>query len=370
MGSSGSRLLPFTLFAVSLVFALTGCSRQKPAPESENASPRVAVKGRQLLVDGRPFIMRGFDYTSCPVGKDFNHCWSVNPEEYEEDFARIEAMNANTIRLFGAEPYTDTMLDAARRHGLRVILGYWVHEKDLGDTSRRERMKREFVAMIRRYRHHPAVLMWVFGCEVNGRIPAEMKPTWYRLVNEACARGKAEDSRPMTTANLGSADIGQEAFHSDDASMTSLDLWGVNEFWHPSLGGMLDNVYWSSKKPIWSEQVGIEAFNAATGREDEEMQAAFLEGMWRSVLPHLSATNEDGIYVGLTFFEWSDEWWKSSGRDLRSHDTAADWYCDPYPDSSIQEEWFGIAAIAPDTTARRLRAAYERLGRCWAELPR
>ncbi|NCC50891.1 MAG: hypothetical protein EOM20_06700 [Spartobacteria bacterium] len=355
-------LVLFLAGNMARLFAMDEAPPARPLPD-------VKVEDRTLRVNGEPFVMRGVCYSPTPVGKDYRYNWSQDKENYLSDFKMLNEMGCNTIRVFGAQPYSEALLDAAYEHGLHVIIGYWVsHEVDLADPSVQSNLLDEFTRIVKRHRHHPAVLIWQFGTEVSEHNETGYSKDWYQLVERAAKAAHALDNRPVSTAEVNGDKIGDPGLCSTDAEMPHLDLWAVNTFGDIRLRAVWEHVSLLTDKPIWFEQIGIDAYNAQTASEDEEMQAEVVRTLWESIEPQLSATQPTGICVGCTMFEWSDEWWKANlegGNDF--HDTAQSWECPPYPDPSIQEEWFGIVAVEPGTSTRRPRKAYYALKDLWSK---
>ena len=356
-------------FFIGVLAALVSLYVIQPvfAEATGSHSVKIEVTGKQLFVNGKPFTIKGLCYSPMPVGYDYSYNWSEHPEIYENDFRLMKEMGCNTIRIFGAEPYSRKMLDAALKNNLYVIIGYWVSwEDDLSDPMVRSRMKSEFEEMVNRYKGHPAVLMWVFGCEVNTGSKWGSTQYWYTLLEEAAALAHRLDNRPVTTPEVDAKNIGNSALKADDASLKHLDLWAVNVFWDEFLGNAFSKCASRTKKPFWFEQIGHDAYNSKTRSEDEDMQAAFISKLWLRIAKNLSAEDPQKNCIGATFFEWSDEWWKSSkGKSYTIHDTIEDWRGGSNIDPSIQEEWFGIVAINPDNYNRRLRKAYFTLQEYW-----
>ncbi|MEM2875220.1 MAG: hypothetical protein QW567_04310, partial [Candidatus Hadarchaeales archaeon] len=78
----------------------------------------VTVSGRQLLVNGSPFTVRGACYSPTPAGNGPDFFWWADPDIYENDFENLRSMGANTIRTYnaGIVYFTDTY--------------YWVYHDD------------------------------------------------------------------------------------------------------------------------------------------------------------------------------------------------------------------------------------------------
>ena len=76
-----------------------------PIINPTNAVTKVTIKGRQLLVNGNPFIIRGVGYSPTPIGEDpeskYKDFYSYKYKDiYDRDIPLIRGMGANTIRLW------------------------------------------------------------------------------------------------------------------------------------------------------------------------------------------------------------------------------------------------------------------------------
>lgn len=142
----------------------------------------VAINGRQILVNGLPFIVKGIGYSPIPIGVE---PWSAPPYGdyytadksfvYERDLPLLRQMAANTIRLWGWNNTANhnDFLDKAYNNGVNpiyVIVSFWMRESvypDISSPAARARIKADFRNMVALHKNHPAVLMWAIGNELN-----------------------------------------------------------------------------------------------------------------------------------------------------------------------------------------------------------
>src|SRR5688572_14194032 len=215
----------------------------------------VTVSGRQLLVDGTPFTVKGVNYSPTPVGSSVAgasggctgpYQWWTDQAIYNADFLLIKRIGANTIRAYAILNDTSptavlqvrAMLDAAEANGLYVIMNFYPsHFVDPTVPATQAAWQADFVAGINAYEDHAAVLIWEFANENN--LDNGQNAGWYPLVQTILTAGKAADANhPMMTVE-GETDvidytIGSVPRSANDASMTSLDIWGVNAYRGPT----------------------------------------------------------------------------------------------------------------------------------------
>lgn len=332
------------------------------------ARAAVTVEGRNLLVDGAPYTIKGVCYQPTPVGYNNTtavYAWWNDAPLYTADLALLKAMGANTVRVYDGTNMSAGFLDAASAQGIRVVMGYYVDPAKINppDTA----MMDGFVSMIQTWKSHPAVLMWMFGNEVIYPLSASNsdKTAWYTCLSSACVRAHAEDSaHPVGTAHQGIGDIG--SVYADSTTLSALDVWGINVYDGPSFGNTFAVMAASTTKPYFFTEWGADAYNSLVSAEDERMQSECVAAQWGEIAANLAVNGK--TCSGGTVFEWSDEWWKNwsdTGADDPNHDIIADWTNTDYSDPGMQEEWWGIVAITSGTTTRRLRLAYYALQDAW-----
>jgi hypothetical protein len=129
-------------------------------PNSHAGASSVQVQGRQLLVDGEPFVVNGMAYAPVGICENWQAGWADRADRYSVDFPLIAASGANTVRLYA--PITSTaMLDAAWAAGLYVIPTYQPDTAQLTCAAGRDFMRDRFVEMVMDWKDHPAILFWL-----------------------------------------------------------------------------------------------------------------------------------------------------------------------------------------------------------------
>ena len=111
-------------------------------------------------------------------------------------------------------------------------------------------------------------------------------------------------------------------------------------------------------KPLLLAEFGADSYDAYLKREDQNMQAFFLQSQWSQIYENL-ANNKMGAgnCIGGTVFEWTDEWWKhnqDNPEGWSQQDTLSSWSNGSYyydiragGNKNMNEEWFGVVAISP-----------------------
>jgi hypothetical protein len=172
------------------------------------AAGEVAVRGADILVDGRPFPIRG--------------------AAAEGRLAELKALGATTVRTYGGDP--GPVLAEAGRLGLKMIAGLWLEPPrrgfDYRDRPRVEAQLASFRALVERYRGSPALLAWGIGNEVESEL-TDASLVW-PAIEEAARLVKSLDPKHPTMAVL--AEAGGDKVARLMAQAPSIDILGVNTY--------------------------------------------------------------------------------------------------------------------------------------------
>ena len=134
-------------------------------------------EGSHLLVDGKPFLIRGVCYTPIPVGKDYEYnFWGDASQPWILDGKQMKSLGVNTVRFYrlGKNPQQVRRVinDLYRRYGIRSLVGTYMGFWDwpppnYTDEALKHKVRQEVIEMVKLYKDSPGVLMWVLGNENN-----------------------------------------------------------------------------------------------------------------------------------------------------------------------------------------------------------
>ena len=140
----------------------------------------------------------------------------------------LKEAGGNTIRTWGLEN-AQAILDEAHSLGLKVMLGFWVqHERHGFDYNDDEKVKNQlegFRLAVRKYKNHPALLMWGIGNEYE--LEYSNTKVW-AAVNDIAKMVHDEDkNHPTSTVTAG---INAEKLKFIMEVMTEIDIYGINTY--------------------------------------------------------------------------------------------------------------------------------------------
>lgn len=339
-----------------------------PSQHKPPSTGRVRVEGRQLLVDGQPFQVRGVGYSPVPIGKRVSEVATTmysDPAIWGRDLPVLRAMHANTIRTWG-EVTSHELLRAAYNDGhdpIYAIMGFWVEpSRDLHDPAVRADIIAQFRRYVAEYKDEPGVLMWGVGNEVNmGYMGA--KSDWYSLLNDlgwAAYEVEGAAYHPVATANWEILGIGDALAGASDADLPNLDVWGLTAYRGRDFGDLFAAYPARSAKPLWIAEFGVDAWDRHAGAENPAAQADYDGALWDALAAH------PDLCLGGTVMAYMDEWWKAGNP---AQQTPGGFPNPFFPDGQMDEAYFGLVSVqpqpgGPDTV--HPRAAYTALQQRWS----
>ncbi len=209
-----------SLLMLILTLTGTGCSGDKGTGQAEGPIP-VAI----VVEDGKYNLLRN------------NEPYYIKGAGGQTHLSKVVAAGGNSIRLWSTIDENqesgltvEEILNQADSLGLTVTLGLWVkhprHDRSFYDDTLLVRKQLEtFREDVRRYMHHPSLLMWAVGNEVH--LHSEELKVW-DAVNEIAAMIKSEDPHHLVTTIT--AGISPSLIASIQDRVPEIDLIGVNMY--------------------------------------------------------------------------------------------------------------------------------------------
>jgi len=191
------------VFAVALAL---GVVTSRAGNEPAIVQIRRVEGGFQLERNGKPFFIKG------AVGT------------YRLDL--LAASGGNSVRS------SPNALDEAHRHGLTCLVGLPLANPRKGfDYENNEQVNSQFGKireLVRRYRSHPALLMWAIGNEPEIGTSRDQRVPLWREVNHIAQMIKAEDPNHPVITVIG--DAYKRILPELDAHCPALDAVGLNSY--------------------------------------------------------------------------------------------------------------------------------------------
>jgi beta-glucuronidase len=364
----------------------------------------------QLMVDGKPYIIKGVTYAPTKVGQspyngtmtnwmedDFNKNGKIdgpydsfvdknrnNIQDPDEpavgDFQLMKDMGINTIRQYH-QPFKvnkELLRDLYKKYGIRVIMGDflgkyalgsgapWNPGTDYNNEEQRKNMMESVTKMVTEFKDEPFILFWLLGNEnVYGyACNADKYPeAYFKFANEVAKQVKALD--PEHPVAICSGDI----LYLDKFGRNApdIDIFGTNAYRGDyGFGFLWRQVRLEADKPAFITEFGCPAYAEGKSElEAEYPQADYHRGSWEDIQGNMAFEEGEGNAIGGVVFEWLDEWWKAYEPSV--HDTKGLW-AGPFPDGYMHEEWLGVAGQGDGKLSpflRQLRESYYTYKKMW-----
>ena len=403
------------------IVPLNKAPKLKPVDLSKLAVKRQLGKGKvhlnqyengqwQLIVDDKPYVIRGISYSSPQVGKspdegtlsvhkdwmiaDINKNGKIDgpydswvdknrndkqdsDEPVVGDFRLLKEMGVNTVRLYHHGFNKALLQDLYQTYGIRVIMGDylgaytigsgadWYAGTDYSNPQQQEKMLASVREMVEQYKDEPYIVFWVLGNENNygNANNCRKNPVaYYQFLNRAAKLIKSLDpNHPVALCNGDTLFMNIAAKECPD-----VDIYGANAY---RGGHGFGDSFWADVQDFWGKPVfiseyGCPAYDHHRSQEvAEQEQADYLKDSWLDIERNLGGQVGVGNALGGVLFEWMDEWWKAGPPpqyDASVHDIVGQ-FGGPFPDGWSYEEWYGVVGQGNGKNSpfeRQLRKSY------------
>ena len=201
------------LYCLGITFATCVCflAEQSTVGQAVKVSLEKNESGFQLKRAGKPYY--------------------INGAGGEASFEFLAKSGGNSGRLWGVGETTLARLDEAHKNGISVALGIWLeHERhgfDYSDKTAVEKQTKAVLEAVKKYKDHPAVLVWGIGNEMEGFEAGDNPLIWGHIEN-VCQLVKKEDPNHPTMSVI--AEVGGNKIPALHKHCPSLDIVGINSY--------------------------------------------------------------------------------------------------------------------------------------------
>lgn len=170
-----------------------------------------------LIKDGKPYVIRGAGGSG--------------------HLKELVSHGGNSIRTWGIDALESKvdgkpLLDRCQELGITVTAGIWIghqrHGFDYSDEGQLKKQRDAVRAAVRKYKDHPALLMWGLGNEMEGPESDGRDPSVWKELNVLAAIVKEEDpAHPVMTVIAGAASTKVKGILEH---YPNIDVLGVNAY--------------------------------------------------------------------------------------------------------------------------------------------
>ena len=290
----------------------------------------VKVVGKQLMVDNKPYLIKGICYHPIPKGSN-----QRNFDNLTQDLALMKEAGINTIRVYS--PIENVaVLDEINAAGLKVIISFGYNQNGNFDI-----LSGTFINYINKYKNHNAILLWELGNEYNYHpewFSGDMK-SWYIALNNATDLIHQTDANhPVSTAH------GELPDSIALSLSTNIDVWGINIYRWDNPSSFFDEWSTVSNKPFYFSEARADSYMTISkdGYEKGPNEKAQADATKNTLENIFKKSNSN---VGVTLYAFVDELWKAGNNKTQD---PGGWAPNssgvPY-DGTPNEEYWGIVDI-------------------------
>jgi hypothetical protein len=216
------------------------------------------VKGRSLLLNGKPFFIKGVDYGNAQINAypDPNPLDDANEPIWSQDLAEMRAAGVNSVKVYNIslesfKPYYSILgqnfplksyetgkigkfLTAAwngGNHPIYVVLSLAFAGTSVTIPSYAKTVSTVFELSAKEYGAYPAFMGFSIGNEINDA-NVRVQPAWWAGLNEmdaAIKAGyKAAGAEKITTTTM--VDDNMDTLKAGEQNHFHVDAWGINSY--------------------------------------------------------------------------------------------------------------------------------------------
>lgn len=243
----------------------------------------------RLLVQGRPYVIKGVCYNPIPIGENHSYDWWSDPNKpWMVDGKLMQEMGVNTVRFYqpGEKPEAvkQVIRDLYGNFGIRAVLGNWLGFWEYpcplyADKEFQEKVSQEVMEMVNLYKDEPGLLMWVLGNENNysclGRVnpwssdevdkePDPQKQNqlrykiYYSFVNELAKKiHKVDPNHPVALGNGELVGLEFARAYCPDVDLVACIIYRGKNF-----GNLFRALKLVFDKPVYLAEFGADSYDA------------------------------------------------------------------------------------------------------------
>ena len=203
---NGLTSIPALLVAAGLLLCFTRSDGEAQRLEPVEVQLSKSDDGWSLRRENKPYRIQG----------------AGGPQSLE----LLAKLGGNSTRTWGIDQLENGKLDQAHRNGLTVAVGIWLrHDLDYRDREQVDEQIALAMDGVRKYKNHPAVLLWGIGNEMEGR--GDNADVWKHV--ETIARLIKEED-PLHPTMTVIAEVGGDKLKNLHRHCPSVDIVGINAY--------------------------------------------------------------------------------------------------------------------------------------------
>ena len=251
---------------------------------SSASTTAFTVSGRNILLNGTPFFIKGVDYgnTQIDAYSDPNPLDNANEKVWQPDLVAMRAAGVNAVKVYNVtlasfKPYEDIIggynklrpyesgkidkfLNAAwngGNHPIYVVLSVFFGGVNVVEPKYLNALNAVYGLMTTEYGAHQAVMGVSIGSEINSEEFIN-QPVWWKGLNEinksVTDAYKGVNAQKITTTTM--VDDGLHTVRAGELAGFKADTWGIDVYRGRTLGRIWNEIASSTQKPTIIAEYG------------------------------------------------------------------------------------------------------------------
>ncbi len=322
------KRLYLVLIFLTVLF-MAGC---KDSVQSQ--SNKVWVEQAKLQTHQGSYFIKGVCYHPVDKGQT-----KRSFERLTQDLDLMRKAGINTIRVY--EPIdSEEVLDEIYKAGIRVIVSFGYNQQGRYDLR-----SGSYLDYVRKYKEHPAILLWELGNEYNYHPEwfGGSLDLWYTTAAQAITEiHKIDSEHPVASAH------GEVPTKEVIQQLNELDLWGLNVYRWDESHKAIEDFNRLSDKAVYFSELGADSYmtSAKLGYEQGKNQKAQADALAKMLSQILTPQTRS---VGVAIFSFTDGWWKAGNPESQDVGGWAPGSSGVPYDATANEEYWGIVDIDRNT---------------------
>lgn len=327
--------------------------------------------GFSMLVDGKPFYMKGICYNT---GHDWEEGFiPLSRSQVASDFKKIKASGANTIRRYEPSIYDRNIFKEAKDKELKIMYGFWFDPKTdyLKDESKLNAYENKVLSNVRKNLHEESIIAWNIGNETWGLLKKNYGQPYLTLVRKQYVKflenlaqkiHEIDPNRPVFSSEEHDNIRLLGTIHDFKKYAPSIDAMGINSYYEKNISELNEifsqtdpsrpyavtefgpKGYWNKELgDFWNDSLLIELSSVIKGQSYKRQWENYIELNQGFNLGGFAFSWQDrfegtATWFGITDFKGNP---KPAYHYLKSAWNKTELPDDTFPDLNIVGHWQG-----------------------------
>ena len=399
--------------AIGATIVIAAAAARPDVALGSDINTKVKTAGYNLQLNGKPFVIKGMDYSPVPIGTApgnepyGDYFVPAYANVWKPDIDKIREAGVNVIKLYAGNPdlnagdpgsaghwkdFLDYCWNGGNRPVYVVMFSYTRGDVIAAGGAGLDDYIKQYGELVKSTVKHPAVFGYIIGNEIFDGVTgnATFWANFGKLIDAAQSAGLSQKEKPFLTTATKDDFTPQDTWPAiklgeQSGKLKNLDAWCINVYRGPEFGGANNSVFTqylalmnslrAVKKPLilgeWGTphttrpaniygQSSIQPLTNLDDVSDSDMGSGkpyyaaqpvgkFLSTQWDTIKANLAAGNNQ-VCVGGFIFDWCDEYWKGGNNSTQVGGPDSAFFPINFAGNYWDEAGFGVTSAVDQST--------------------